>query len=69
MLKGLERDEFIKENLPLVHSLCRKFTGKGIEYDDLFSSGCVGLVKAADNFNPDLGLRFSTYAVPMIWES
>lgn len=61
-----DRDKFIEENLPLVHSLCRRFTGKGIEYDDLFSTGCVGLVKAADNFNGDLGLKFSTYAVPVI---
>lgn len=66
MAEKSTRDGFIEKNIPLVHSLCRRFTGKGIEYDDLFSSGCVGLVKAADNFNEDLGLKFSTYAVPVI---
>lgn len=60
------RDEFIKENLRLVHSLCRRFSGRGIEYDDLFQAGCVGLVKAADAFDSSRGLCFSTYAVPVI---
>ncbi len=61
-----ERDRFIESNLGLVHSCCRKFTGKGIEYDDLYSSGCMGLVKAADSFDPERGVCFSTYAVPVI---
>lgn len=61
-----QREEFIKSNLPLVHSLCKRFTGKGIEYDDLYSTGCMGLVKAADNYNAALGFTFSTYAVPVI---
>ncbi|MBR3144555.1 MAG: sigma-70 family RNA polymerase sigma factor [Clostridia bacterium] len=60
------RDEFIENNLPLVHSLCKRFVGKGIEYDDLFSTGCMGLVKAADNFDTNRGFSFSTYAVPVI---
>ncbi|MBR3968788.1 MAG: sigma-70 family RNA polymerase sigma factor [Clostridia bacterium] len=60
------RDQFIESNLPLVHSLCKRFVGRGIEYDDLYQAGCVGLVKAADGFDEDRGLCFSTYAVPVI---
>lgn len=60
------REEFIKDNLPLVHSLCKRFIGKGIEYDDLYSTGCMGLVKAVDNFDKSRGFSFSTYAVPVI---
>lgn len=66
MVKETSRDDFIRENIPLVHSLCGRFTGKGIEYDDLFQAGSVGLVKAADNFDSSRGLCFSTYAVPVI---
>lgn len=66
MVKENERDAFIESNLPLVHSLCKRFVGRGIEYDDLFGAGCVGLVKAVDNFDRDRGLQFSTYAVPVI---
>ncbi len=50
----------------LVHSCAVKFKGKGVEYDDLFQAGCVGLVKATDGFDPDRGFAFSTYAVPVI---
>lgn len=60
------RDSFIESNLPLVHSLCKRFTGRGIEYDDLYQAGCVGLIKAADGFDVSRGLCFSTYAVPVI---
>lgn len=60
------RDQFIESNLPLVHSLCKRFVGRGIEYDDLYQAGCVGLVKAADGFDEGRGLCFSTYAVPVI---
>lgn len=62
----MERDLFIEQNLPLVHSLANRFRGKGIEYEELYSAGCVGLVKACDNFDQDRGLCFSTYAVPVI---
>ena len=62
----MTRDEFIKQNLPLVHSLANRFRGRGIEYEELFSAGSVGLVKACDNFDPSRGLCFSTYAVPVI---
>ncbi len=60
------REDLITENLRLVHSLCKRFIGKGIEYDDLFQSGCIGLIKAADGFDTSRGLMFSTYAVPVI---
>ena len=62
----MERDEFIAQNLPLVHSLANRFRGKGIEYEELYSAGCLGLVRACDNFDHDRGLCFSTYAVPVI---
>ncbi len=66
MVDAPSRDSFIESNLPLVHSLCKRFIGRGIEYDDLFQAGCVGLIKAADGFDADRGLCFSTYAVPVI---
>lgn len=60
-------DKIVQENLGLVHSCCNKFKGRGIEYEELFSAGCLGLVKAIKNFNPELGLQLSTYAVPVIF--
>lgn len=62
----LNREEFIKENLGLVHSICHRFTGRGIDYDDLYQAGCMGLIKAVDAFDYDRGFAFSTYAVPVI---
>jgi len=62
----MQREEFIEKNLGLVHACASRFKGKGIEYDDLYSAGCVGLVKAVDNFESERGLCFSTYAVPVI---
>lgn len=62
----LSRDEFIERNLPLVHSLANRFRGRGIDYEELFSAGSLGLVKAYDNFDAGRGLCFSTYAVPVI---
>lgn len=62
----MERDEFIESNLPLVHSLANRFRGRGIEYEELFAAGSMGLVKAYDNFDQSRGLCFSTYAVPVI---
>ena len=62
----INREEFIKENLGLVHSICRRFSGRGIEYDDLYQAGCMGLVKAFDAYDFELGYAFSTYAVPVI---
>ncbi len=60
------RDSFINSNIGLVHSCCKKFKGRGIEYDDLFQAGCIGLIKATDGFDAERGLCFSTYAVPVI---
>ena len=60
------REELIAGNLRLVLSVLQKFTGRGEQVDDLFQVGCIGLIKAIDNFNTDLDVRFSTYGVPMI---
>ncbi|MDR0822007.1 MAG: sigma-70 family RNA polymerase sigma factor [Oscillospiraceae bacterium] len=56
----------IESNLPLAHSLARKFAGRGIDYEELYSAACLGLVKAAKGFDESRGLMFSTYAVPVI---
>lgn len=61
-----DREEIICSNIGLVHSCARRFIGRGVEYDDLFQAGCMGLVKAADGFDASRGLKFSTYAVPVI---
>ncbi|MBQ7798911.1 MAG: sigma-70 family RNA polymerase sigma factor [Oscillospiraceae bacterium] len=65
-LNARSRDEAISENIGLVHSCAHRFKGRGIEYDDLFQAGCMGLVKAYDAFDFDRGVKFSTYAVPVI---
>lgn len=60
------REEKICDNIGLVHTCARRFDRRGIEYDDLFQAGCMGLVKAVDGFDEERGLKFSTYAVPVI---
>lgn len=60
------RNELINGNLKLVLSVIQRFTNRGEPLDDLFQVGCIGLIKAIDNFDVELGVRFSTYAVPMI---
>lgn len=65
-IKSENRSELINSNMGLVHSCANKFRGRGVEYDDLFQAGCVGLIKAADNFDSERGFAFSTYAVPVI---
>ncbi len=62
----VDREEFLNENMGLVHSCCKHFIGKGIEYEDMFQAGCIGLIKAYDGFREELGFCFSTYAVPVI---
>lgn len=62
----MDREQRICDNIGLVHSCARRFMSRGIEYDDLFQAGCMGLVKAADGFEEERGLKFSTYAVPVI---
>ena len=60
------REILIEKNLGLVHHIVRRFYGRGVEAEDLFQIGTIGLIKAIDRFDLSLGLRFSTYAVPMI---
>jgi len=60
------REELIAGNLRLVLSVIQRFNGRGENVDDLFQVGCIGLIKAIDNFNVDLDVKFSTYGVPMI---
>lgn len=60
------RNNRVECNLGLVHACANKFKGRGVEYDDLFQAGCVGLIKAVDNFDETRGFSFSTYAVPVI---
>lgn len=55
-----------EENLGLVHLCANRFRGRGVEYDDLYSAGCIGLMKAVNAFDTKRGVRFSTYAVPVI---
>lgn len=64
--KKLARDKMIKGNLRLVLSVVQRFLGRGENPDDLFQVGVIGLIKAIDNFDPGLDVRFSTYGVPMI---
>ncbi len=60
------REDKICNNIGLVHTCARRFMGRGIEYDDLYQAGSMGLVKAVDGFDESRGLKFSTYAVPVI---
>lgn len=60
------REQYIEGNLRLVLSVIKRFSNSNENVDDLFQIGCVGLIKAIDNFNSELGVKFSTYAVPMI---
>lgn len=60
------RETYIEGNLRLVLSVIKRFSSSNENVDDLFQIGCVGLIKAIDNFNSELGVKFSTYAVPMI---
>lgn len=65
-MNSLKSDRFIEENMGLVHLCANRFRNKGIEYDDLYSAGCIGLIKAAGAFDTERGVKFSTYAVPVI---
>lgn len=64
--KTKAREDLINGNLRLVLSVIQRFTGRGENLDDLFQVGCIGLIKAIDNFDMSQNVRFSTYAVPMI---
>lgn len=61
-----DKDSFVAANLGLVHSLAHRLKGRGIEYEELYAAGCLGLVKAVEGFDESRGLKFSTYAVPVI---
>lgn len=61
-----DKNTMVEENLGLVHLCANKFRGRSIEYEELYSAGCVGLVKAVNAFDETLGYKFSTYAVPVI---
>ena len=60
------KEEYIRANLRLVLSVIKRFSGSNENADDLFQIGCIGLIKAVNNFNTELDVKFSTYAVPMI---
>lgn len=60
------KTKLVEENSPLIKSVIRRYLGKGLEYDDLYQLGCLGLIKAIRNFNEDFGVKFSTYVVPMV---
>lgn len=60
------RDALIEENMGLIHHVAKRFLGRGVEAEDLFQIGAIGLLKAVDRFDLGFGVRFSTYAVPMI---
>ena len=61
-----DKNTVAEKNFGLVHACCKRFSGKGIEYDELFSAGCLGLAKAINNFDESLNFQFSTYAFPVI---
>jgi RNA polymerase sporulation-specific sigma factor len=61
-----DRNQAVEANLGLVHSCCKRFANRGIEYEELFSAGCLGLIKAIDKFDEGKGFMLSTYAVPVI---
>lgn len=63
---GLAKEKLIEENSPLIKSVVKRFLNKGVEYDDLYQLGSLGFLKAINNFDVNFGVKFSTYAVPMI---
>lgn len=60
------KNDLIQGNFPLIKSVVKKYMGRGVEYDDLYQIGCVGFLKAINNFNENFDVKFTTYAVPMI---
>lgn len=66
VIHKVNREELITNNIRLVHSCAQRFKNRGLEYDDLYQAGCVGLIKAVDGFDESKGFAFSTYAVPVI---
>ena len=62
------RDLLFEENTGLIYSVAKRFLGRGVEMEDLFQIGNIGLIKAIDHFDTELGVRFSTYAVPIEYD-
>lgn len=62
----LAKEKLIEENSPLIKSIIKRYKNKGVEYDDLYQLGSLGFVKAINNYSDEFGVKFSTYAVPMI---
>lgn len=62
----MAKEKLVQNNSPLVKSLIKRYINKGIEYDDLYQLGCLGLIKAIYNFNQEFNTKFSTYVVPMV---
>ena len=60
------KEKLLLENSPLIKSVIKRFVDKGLEYDDLYQLGSLGFLKAINNFDESFGVKFSTYAVPMI---
>ncbi len=60
------RNKIVEENVGLVWNIVKRFSGRGYDVDDIFQIGCIGLIKSIDNFDIQFGVKFSTYAVPMI---
>ena len=60
------KDIIFTNNTPLIKSIIRRFTNKGVEYDDLYQIACIGFLKAINNFDESFGVKFSTYTVPII---
>ena len=65
-MEKVKTDALAEENIGLVHLCANRFRGRGIEYDDLYGAGCIGLMKACRGFDSERGVKFSTYAVPVI---
>lgn len=63
----MDRKELIEQNLGLVHACANRFRGRGIEYEELYSAGCLGLVKAADGFREELGFAFQRMPYLRFW--
>ncbi len=63
---GVAKSTLIEENSPLIKSVIKNFKNRGVEYDDLYQLGCMGFLKAIQNFDESFGVKFSTYSVPMI---
>lgn len=60
------KEKIFTENAPLIKSIVKRFKGKGVEYDDLYQIACIGFLKAVKNYDESFGVKFSTYAVPMV---